>query len=108
MGMTSKNKKSRTVSRITSSFRGLPLLSNILCSDNSGGIRLVIISVLRWGSRLNRIPCCSVGDLVSVTVKKGKADIVGKVSHSIIIRQKSFLRRIDGSFVSFEDNSAII
>jgi hypothetical protein len=45
------------------------------CCDNSGGKNLYIIAVTRTGSRLNRLPAASAGDMVLATVKKGKPDL---------------------------------
>eukprot|EP00360_Condylostoma_magnum_P000563 CAMPEP_0168315060 /NCGR_PEP_ID=MMETSP0210-20121227/10017_1 /TAXON_ID=40633 /ORGANISM="Condylostoma magnum, Strain COL2" /LENGTH=38 /DNA_ID= /DNA_START= /DNA_END= /DNA_ORIENTATION= len=37
------------------------------------------MAVVGWGSRLNRLPAASVGDMVLMTVKKGKQDLKKKV-----------------------------
>lgn len=36
---------------------------------------LQVISVTRFGARLNRLPAASAGDMVMATVKKGKPDL---------------------------------
>merc|ERR1719199_1449316 len=43
------------------------------------------------------MPCCSVGDMVLCTVKKGKPEL-----------QKKAWRRMDGICVHFEDNAGVI
>jgi large subunit ribosomal protein L23e len=45
------------------------------CADNSGAKNLYIISVTRFGARLNRLPAAAAGDMVLATVKKGKPDL---------------------------------
>ncbi|KAF9613462.1 hypothetical protein IFM89_008309 [Coptis chinensis] len=45
------------------------------CADNTGAKNLYIISVKGIKGRLNRLPSACVGDMVMVTVKKGKPDL---------------------------------
>ncbi len=78
------------------------------CSDNSGAKNLFIMSVCGTGSRLNRLPHGSAGDMVMATVKKGKPDLRKKVMPAIIIRQRKPFRRKDGVWVYFEDNAGVI
>jgi len=54
---------------------GLPVGAVMNCADNTGAKNLYIISVKRWGSRLNRLPGASPGDMFMGTVKKGKPDL---------------------------------
>lgn len=54
---------------------GLPVAAVMNCADNTGAKNLYIISVCGWGSRLNRLPAGSCGDMVMATVKKGKPDL---------------------------------
>ena len=37
---------------------GLPVGAVINCADNTGAKNLYVISVTRWGARLNRLPAC--------------------------------------------------
>jgi hypothetical protein len=39
------------------------------CADNTGAKNLYVISVKRWGSRLNRLPGASTGEMVMATVR---------------------------------------
>ena len=87
---------------------GLPVAATINCADNSGGKNLYIISVVAWGSRLNRLPAAAPGDMVMATVKKGKPDLRKKVHSAIVVRQRKPWRRIDGTFIYFEDNAGVI
>jgi large subunit ribosomal protein L23e len=54
---------------------GLPVGAVMNCADNTGAKNLYVISVCGWGSRLNRLPAGSCGDMVMATVKKGKPDL---------------------------------
>jgi large subunit ribosomal protein L23e len=45
------------------------------CADNSGARNLYIISVCGVGSRLNRLPAATIGDMVMATVKNGKPEL---------------------------------
>lgn len=60
---------------------GLPVAAVMNCADNTGAKNLYIISVVGWGSRLNRLPQGGPGDMVMATVKKGKPDLRKKGAH---------------------------
>ena len=55
------------------------------CADNTGAKNLYVISVKRWGSRLNRLPGANTGEMFMGTVKKGKPDLRKKVFPAIMI-----------------------
>lgn len=57
------------------------------CADNSGARNLYIMAVKGSGSRLNRLPAASLGDMVMATVKKGKPELRKKVMPAIVVRQ---------------------
>ena len=82
--------------------------SEILCTDNSGAQILKIVQVHGIKTRLRQHPCACVGDLVSVTVKKGPIDLRKKVLHAVIVRQKKPYRRPDGTWIMFEDTAAVL
>ena len=82
--------------------------SEIPCADNSGAQILKIIQVHGVKTRLRRHPSAGVGDLVSVTVKKGPIDLRKKVMHAVIIRQRKPYRRPDGTWICFEDTAAVL
>lgn len=81
---------------------GLPTGARLNCADNTGARELGIISVKGWGARLNRLPACSPGDMVMVTVKKGKPDYRKKVLPAVVVRQRKPWRRKHGMFIYFE------
>ncbi len=82
--------------------------SLIPCADNSGAQLLKIIQVHGIKTRRRRHPCAGVGDLISVTVKKGPIDLRKKPMHAVIIRQRKPYRRPDGSWIMFEETAAVL
>jgi large subunit ribosomal protein L23e len=87
---------------------GLRVASLINCADNSGGKNLYVISVKGVGARLNRLPGAAVGDMMMVSVKKGKPELRKKVLQAVVIRQRKSWRRREGTFIYFEDNAGVI
>lgn len=88
--------------------KSLPVQSVITCADNTGAKTLQIIMVNKFKGRKGRKPAASVGDQVSVVVKKGPIDLRRQVFAAVIVRQKYPVRRISGLRVMFEDNAAVI
>ena len=86
----------------------LPVGARINCADNTGAKILYIMAVSRFGARLNRLPAASIGDMVLVTVKKGKPELRKKVMPAVVIRQRKTWRRADGVFICCEDNAGVI
>mmetsp|Transcript_39790 Transcript_39790/g.98491 ORF Transcript_39790/g.98491 Transcript_39790/m.98491 type:complete len:141 (-) Transcript_39790:146-568(-) len=78
------------------------------CADNTGAKNLYVISVKRWGARLNRLPAASNGEMIMCSVKKGKPDLRKKVFPAIVVRQRKPFRRKDGLVIYFEDNAGVI
>jgi len=54
------------------------------------------------------LPAASVGDMVVVSVRKGTPDMRKKLFRAVIVRQRKPYRRLEGSWVQFEDNAAVI
>ena len=54
------------------------------------------------------LPAAAVGDFVTVTVKKGPAELRKQIFGAVIVRQKYPIRRLNGVRVSFEDNAAVL
>ncbi|MDR2822723.1 MAG: 50S ribosomal protein L14 [Acholeplasmatales bacterium] len=76
-------------------------------ADNSGAKELLVIKVL--GGTRRRY--ANIGDVVVVTVKKATpAGLVkkGEVCKAVIVRTVSGLHRVDGSYIKFDDNAAVI
>ncbi|HKH89808.1 MAG TPA: uL14 family ribosomal protein, partial [Nitrososphaera sp.] len=64
--------------------------------------------VTRYKGRHSRQPSAAVGDFVTVTVKKGPAELRKQVFGAVIVRQKYPIRRLNGVRVAFEDNAAVL
>ncbi len=88
--------------------RSLAVGSHLDTCDNSGAKKVKIFGVKKIKTVKGRYPACGVGDMVLVTVKKGKPDVRKKVMFGIIVRQKKEYRRPDGTRIKFEDNSIVI
>ena len=86
----------------------IPVGCQLQCCDNSGAKVLNVISVKRWRGVLNRLPAGCVGDMLLVSVRKGKPELRKKLLQAVIVRQRKPWRRTDGTFVYCEDNAGII
>jgi len=76
-------------------------------ADNSGARKLLCIKVL-GGSRRRY---ASIGDIVVCSVKNAlpNAQIKkGDKVKAVIVRTKKEIRRIDGSYIRFDDNAAVV
>lgn len=76
-------------------------------ADNSGAKRLMCIKVL-GGSRRRY---ASVGDIIVVSVKEASPDgkvKKGDVKRAVIVRTKKEIGRPDGSYIRFDQNSAVL
>ena len=76
-------------------------------ADNSGAKSLLCIKVL-GGSRRRY---ASVGDVVVVSVKEAIPNSKvrkGDVMRAVVVRTMKELRRPDGSYIKFDDNSAVL
>jgi large subunit ribosomal protein L14 len=81
--------------------------SRMVVADNSGAKEVLVIKVL--GGTRRRY--ANIGDIVVVTVKRATpAGIVkkGEVCKAVIVRTVSGLRRVDGSYIKFDENAAVI
>jgi large subunit ribosomal protein L14 len=76
-------------------------------ADNSGAKSLLCIKVLGGSKRRY----ASVGDVVIVTVKEAIPNSKvkkGSVMRAVIVRTAKEIHRPDGSFIKFDDNSAVL
>lgn len=81
--------------------------SRLVVADNSGAKEVLVIKVL--GGTRRRY--ANIGDVVVVTVKKATpAGMVkkGEVLRAVIVRTVKGLRRVDGSYIKFDENAAVI
>lgn len=88
--------------------KGLPARSVIRCADNTGAKELRVIQVIGYKGRLRRVPAAAVGDIIVATVKRGTPDMRKKIFRAVVIRQRKPYRRVNGDWVQFEDNAAVI
>jgi len=88
--------------------KGLPTGAALNCVDNTGARVVEIIAVKGQKGIHRRYPTAGIGDMVVVTVKKGKPEMKRQVFHAVIVRQKMPYRRPDGIRIQFEDNAAVI
>ena len=82
--------------------------SRIFITDNSGAKIAQIINVDHSKTRLRRLPKATIGDVCTVTIKKGRPDLRGNILKAVIVRQKMIFRRLDGTRLCFEDNAGVI
>lgn len=88
--------------------RGLNPGSMLKCADNSGARILRLVQVHGYKGRLRRYPSAAVGDKITLSVRQGTPDMRKKMFQGIIVRQRRPYRRVDGVWVQFEDNAAVI
>ena len=88
--------------------RALPITAELVCADNTGAKILRIAQVTRYKGRHSRLPSAAVGDLVTVTVKKGPAELRRQIFGAVIVRQKYPINRVSGVRIRFEDNAAVL
>jgi large subunit ribosomal protein L14 len=81
--------------------------TRLTVADNSGAKTLSCIKVL-GGSRRRY---ASVGDIIVVSVKEAIPNAKvkkGDVLKAVVVRTKKEIRRPDGSFIRFDENSAVV
>ena len=88
--------------------KGLPTMARLQVADNTGAKVVQLITVLKLGGTMRRYPAGGVGDLIRVSVKRGTPETRRQMYDAVIIRQRRPFRRVDGTWVQFEDNSVVI
>ncbi len=81
--------------------------SRLSVADNSGAKEVLCVRVL--GGTRKRY--ASIGDKLIVTVKSAvPAGEVkkGTVSKAVVVRTKKEVRRVDGSYIRFDDNAVVL
>ena len=78
------------------------------CADNSGARDLRIIQVMQYKGRLRRVPSATVGDMVTISVRRGNPEMRRKIFQAVLVRQRKPYRRSDGVWIQFEDSAAVI
>jgi len=81
--------------------------SNLEVADNTGAKKVRCFKVIRGSKRRY----ARVGDIIICAVKEADpkgAVKKGDVVRAVIVRTKGYIRRPDGSFLRFYDNSCVI
>jgi large subunit ribosomal protein L14 len=76
-------------------------------ADNSGAKELLCIRILGGTSR----QYANIGDVIVCAVKEATPGGVvkkGEVVRAVVVRSKKGARRVDGSYVKFDQNAAVI
>ncbi len=88
--------------------RALATGTRVVCSDNTGARLVEVVSVDGYHGVRNRQPCLGIGDMATVSVKKGTPEMRRKLEKAVVIRQKKEIRRANGIRLSFEDNAMVL
>jgi large subunit ribosomal protein L14 len=75
--------------------------------DNTGAKRILCVKILGGSTR----KYATVGDVIIATVKEATPGGVvkkGDVVKAVVVRTKKEIRRIDGSYIAFSENAAVI
>ena len=81
--------------------------TKLVAADNSGAKKLYCIKVLGGSKRRY----ASVGDVIVVSVKEALPNAKvkkGDVMKAVVVRTKKEVPRPDGSFIRFDENSAVL
>lgn len=76
-------------------------------ADNSGARQLLTIKVLGGSNRKT----ANIGDIIVATVKQATPGGVvkkGDVVKAVVVRTVSGARRVDGSYIRFDENAAVL
>jgi large subunit ribosomal protein L14 len=85
----------------------IQMQSRLRVADNSGAREVMCIKVLGGSKRRY----ASIGDIVIVSIKDALPNSKvkkGDVAKAVIVRTVQKLRRPDGSYIRFDDNSAVL
>jgi len=81
--------------------------TQLTVADNSGAKTVYCLKVLGGSKRRY----ASIGDIIVVSVKEAIPNAKvkkGEVLKAVVVRTKKEIRRPDGSFIRFDDNSAVL
>ena len=85
----------------------IQMQSRMNVADNSGAKEVMCIKVLGGSKRRY----ASIGDIVVVSIKDALPNAKvkkGDVAKAVVVRTIQKLRRPDGSYIRFDDNSAVL
>lgn len=85
----------------------IQMQTRLKVADNSGAKEVQCLKVLGGSKRRY----ASIGDVIVVSIKDAMPNSKvkkGDVAKAVIVRTKQKLRRSDGSYLRFDDNSAVL
>ena len=81
--------------------------SHLMVADNSGAKKVQCIKVLGGSKRRY----AGIGDIIVVSIKEAMPNSKvkkGDVAKAVVVRTKHKIRRPDGSYLKFDENSAVL
>jgi len=85
----------------------IQMQTRLKVADNSGAKEVQCLKVLGGSKRRY----AAIGDIIVVSIKEAMPNSKvkkGDVAKAVIVRTKQKLRRPDGSYLCFDDNSAVL
>ncbi len=85
----------------------IQMQTRLRVADNTGAKEVMCVKVLGGSQRRY----ASVGDIVVVSIKEAAPTAKvkkGDVAKAVIVRTSHKVRRADGSYIRFDDNSAVL
>jgi large subunit ribosomal protein L14 len=85
----------------------IQMQTRLRVADNSGAKEVMCIKVLGGSKRRT----ASIGDIIVVSIKEALPNSKvkkGEVAKAVIVRTIHKIRRADGSYIRFDDNSAVL
>jgi large subunit ribosomal protein L14 len=85
----------------------IQMQTRLRVADNSGAKEVMCIKVIGGSHRRY----ASVGDIIVVSIKESMPQSKvkkGDVAKAVVVRTKRKVRRADGTFIRFDDNSAVL
>lgn len=85
----------------------IQMQTRLKVADNSGAKEVMCIKVLGGSKRRT----ASIGDIIVVSIKEALPNSKvkkGDVAKAVIVRTTHKIRRADGSYIRFDDNSAVL
>jgi large subunit ribosomal protein L14 len=82
-------------------------LSRLRCADNSGAKELLCIRVMEGSNKRY----ATVGDIIKAAVKEatpGAPVKKGEVVRCVVVRVAKEKRRLDGSYIKFDENAVVL
>lgn len=85
----------------------IQMQTRLRVADNSGAKEVMCVKVLGGSQRRY----ASIGDIIVVSIKEALPNSKvkkGDVAKAVIVRTNKRVRRPDGSYIRFDDNSAVL